>query len=584
MSLAVDLFLSLAPAERHVYRRAICPVSALQRSAMCIAMNQTPLLYLFAALLIGVICPQTAALTNPEIDTMIAEMTIEEKIGQLIMVGFDGTQANETIETHIRERFVGGIVLFSRNIQSPKQTAELTNQLQRLAESTAHRIPLFIGIDQEGGWVIRLKEGATVLPGNMALGATGSTELAERAGEITAVELAAVGVNLNFAPVMDVNNNPQNPVIGRRSFGESPELVSRLGVAYIRGLQHNGVLGTAKHFPGHGDTTVDSHFDLPTVNHDRERIHALELQPFRAAIDADVAAIMTAHIVYPAFDPDRPATLSPSVLTDVLRKELGFDGLLITDAMEMKAIDDRYRSGEAAVMAIEAGADIVMVLWTLTKQIEVFDALLSAVKSGRISQARLDQSVERILKSKATSAFDRRFVDVDAVGGAVGTDAHKQLAQTIASQAITVVRNRDNLLPLKLEPETSVLILSASSSLFENFKAHHPNTVEASIPEKSETENILPQLTLQIKNADVVIAGIMNNDQAAFIQQMSVATKTPVIVIALGSPYTLQSCPAVSASIATYDIHHASVSAAVDVILGAQKAQGKLPVQLPIED
>ena len=547
-------------------------------------MNPTPLLYLFAALLIGLICPQTAALANPEIDTMIAEMTIEEKIGQLIMVGFDGTQANETIETHIRERFVGGVVLFSRNIETPQQTAELTNQLQQLAESTAHRIPLFIGIDQEGGWVIRLKEGATVLPGNMALGATGSTELAERAGEITAAELAAVGVNLNFAPVMDVNNNPRNPVIERRSFGGSPELVSRLGVAYIRGLQHNGVLGTAKHFPGHGDTTVDSHFDLPTVNHDRERIHALELQPFRAAIDADVAAIMTAHIVYPAFDPDRPATLSPGILTDLLRRELGFDGLLITDAMEMKAIDDRYRSGEAAVMAIEAGADIVMVLWTLTKQIEVFDALLSAVKSGRISQARLDQSVERILKSKATSAFERRFVDVNAVGGIVGTDAHKQLAQTIASQAITVVRNRDNLLPLKLEPETSVLILSASSTLFENFKAHHPNTVEARIPEKSEAENILPQLTLQIKNADVVIAGIMNNNQAAFIQQMSVATKTPVIVIALGSPYTLQRCPAVSASIATYDIHHASVTAAVDVILGAQEAQGKLPVQLPIED
>ena len=515
---------------------------------------------------------------------MIAEMTIEEKVGQLIMVGFDGTHTNEVIETHIRERYVGGIVLFSRNIQSPKQTAELTNQLQRLAESTTHGVPLFIGIDQEGGWVIRLKEGATVLPGNMALGATGSTELAERAGEITAAELAAVGVNLNFAPVMDVNNNPQNPVIGRRSFGGSPELVSRLGVAYIRGLQHNGVLGTAKHFPGHGDTTVDSHFDLPTVNHNRERLHALELHPFRAAIDADVAAIMTAHIIYPAFDPDRPATLSPTVLTDLLRDKLGYDGLLITDDMEMKAIDDRYQSGEAAVMAIEAGADIVMVLWTPTKQNEVFDALLTAVKSGRISQARLDQSVERILKSKATSAFDRRFVDVDAVGKTVGTEAHKQIAQRIASQAITVVGNRNNTLPLKLEPETSVLILSASSSVFENFKAQHPNTVETQIPQKPEAENILPQLTLQIKNVDVVIAGIMNNDQAAFIQQVSVATTTPVIVIALGSPYTLRGCPGASASVATYDIHDASVSAAVEVILGAQKAQGKLPVQLSIED
>ena len=545
-------------------------------------MHNAPLSYLFAALLIGVVLSQTFALTDPEIDTMIAEMTIEEKVGQLIMVGFEGTQANETVETYIRERFVGGVVLFSRNIESPQQTAELTNQLQRLASTTARQIPLLIGIDQEGGWVIRLREGATVLPGNMALGATDSTELAERAGEVTAVELAAVGVNLNFAPVMDVNNNLDNPVIGRRSFGESPELVSRLGVPYIRGLQRNGVLATAKHFPGHGDTTVDSHFDLPTVNHDRERIHALELQPFRAAIDADVAAIMTAHIIYPAFDPDRPATLSPTILTDLLRKELGFDGLLITDDMEMKAIDDRYRSGEAAVMAVEAGADIVMVLWTPPKQIEVFDALLSAVKSGRISQARLDQSVGRILKSKGR-AFDRHFVDVESVGRTVGGDAHKQLAQTIASRAITVVGNRDNLLPLTLEPETSVLILNESSTLFESFKAHHPNTVEARIPEKPEVADILQQLLLQAGDADVVIAGIMNDEQAVLVQRISLGTTTPVIVVALGSPYTLRDCPDVSASLAAYDVHEASVSAAVEVIVGAQEAQGKLPVQLLIE-
>ncbi len=545
-------------------------------------MHDIPLSYLLAALLIGVISSPISALTDPEIDTMIAEMTIEEKVGQLIMVGFEGTQANEVIETHIRERFVGGVVLFSRNIESPQQTAELTNELQRLAGATARQIPLFIGIDQEGGWVIRLKEGATVLPGNMALGATDSTELAERAGEITAVELAAVGINLNFAPVMDVNNNPDNPVIGRRSFGESSELVSRLGVPYIRGLQRNGVLATAKHFPGHGDTTVDSHFDLPTVNHDLDRIHALELQPFRAAIDADVAAIMTAHIIYPAFDANRPATLSPTILTDLLRKELGFDGLLITDDMEMKAIDDRYRSGEAAVMAVEAGADIVMVLWTPAKQIEVFDALLSALKSGRISQARLDQSVERILKGKG-AAFERRFVDIEAMRTTVGAEAHKQLAQTIASRAITVVRNRSNLLPLILEPETSVLILSESPTLFESFKAYHPNTIEARIPEKPEVESLLSQLIPAAGDADVVIAGIMKNEQAALVQQISVATTTPVIVIALGSPYTLRRCPDVSASLATYDIHEASVFAAVEVIVGTQEAQGILPVQLSIE-
>ena len=544
-------------------------------------MHDTPLSYLLAALLIGAVSSPIFALTDPEIDIMIAEMTIEEKVGQLIMVGFEGTQANEAIETHIRERFVGGVVLFSRNIQSPQQTAELTNELQRLAEATARQIPLLIGIDQEGGWVIRLKEGATVLPGNMALGATNSTELAERAGEITAVELAAVGVNLNFAPVMDVNNNPDNPVIGRRSFGESPELVSRLGIPYIRGLQRNGVLATVKHFPGHGDTTVDSHFELPTVSHDLERIHALELQPFRAAIDADVAAIMTAHIIYPAFDAARPATLSPTILTDLLRKELGFDGLLITDDMEMKAIDDRYRSGEAAVMAVEAGADIVMVLWTPAKQIEVFDALLSAIKSGRISQARLDQSIERILKSKG-AAFERRFVDPDAVGTTVGAEAHKQLAQTIASRAITVVRNRDNLLPLKLEPETSVLILSASSTLFENFKVHHPNTFEARIPETPRGAQLQLQLPLRPEDADVIIAGITNIEQAGLVHQFSFRS-TPIIVIAFGSPYTLRDCPFVSASLAAYDIHDASVSAAVEVIVGAREAQGKLPIQLPTE-
>ena len=312
-----------------------------------------------------------------------------------------------------------------------------------------------------------------------------------------------------------------------------------------------------------------------------ERIHALELQPFRAAIDADVAAIMTAHIIYPAFDADRPATLSPTILTDLLRKELGFDGLLITDDMEMKAIDDRYRSGEAAVMAVEAGADIVMVLWTPAKQIEVFDALLSAIKSGRISQARLDQSIERILKSKG-AAFERRFVDPDAVGTTVGAEAHKQLAQTIASRAITVVRNRDNLLPLKLEPETSVLILSASSTLFENFKVHHPNTFEARIPETPRGAQLQLQLPLRPEDADVIIAGITNIEQAGLVHQFSFRS-TPIIVIAFGSPYTLRDCPAVSASLAAYDIHDASVSAAVEVIVGAREAQGKLPIQLPTE-
>ncbi|MCZ6676863.1 MAG: beta-N-acetylhexosaminidase [Candidatus Poribacteria bacterium] len=540
---------------------------------------------LYFMLLTGFAPLHLFALTDAEIDLLIAEMTIEEKVGQLIMVGFDGPKANKEIKVHISQRFVGGVVLFGRNIQSPQQVARLTNELQQLAQGTKHQIPLLIATDQEGGRVIRLKKGATVLPGNMALGATGSAELAERAGEITAIELSAVGINLNFAPVMDVNNNPRNPVIGRRSFGESPALVSRLGTAYIRGLQRNGVLATAKHFPGHGDTSVDSHTDLPTVSHDLKHIQAIELKPFRASIDAGVAAIMTAHIVYPALDADRPATLSPAILTSLLRKELQFDGLIMTDDMEMKAIDEPYHAGEAAVMAIEAGADVVLALWTPTKQIEVYDALLSAAKNERIPTARLDQSVRRILKGKrACGAFNRPFVDVSTVAAVVGVQSHKQVAQTIASQAITLVQNRNNIVPLKLKEEMAALILSPSSTLFNLFKNRHANTTDVRISGKFDAKQVLPKLIDQADNAHVVIAGIANRRQADLVQQLSVATKTPVIAIAFDSPYVLRRCPDVDAAIAAYDGHYASVLAAVEVIRGKRSAPGKLPIQLMIDD
>lgn len=541
---------------------------------------------LFTILLICLTSPQLFALTDAEIDALIAGMTIEEKVGQLIIVGFEGKQVNKAIKAHIGQRFVGGIALFGRNIQSLQQVVRLTNELQRLAQMTKHQIPLIIAIDQEGGWVTRLKKGATILPGNMALGAIGSTELAERAGELTAVELAAVGINLNFAPVMDVNNNPCNPVIDRRSFGESPEVVSRLGAAYIKGLQRNkDVLATAKHFPGHGDTTVDSHTDLPTVRHDLNRVRAIELKPFHAAIKAGVAAIMTAHIVYPALDANRPATLSPAILTDLLREELGFDGLIITDDMEMKAIDDRYHAGEAAVMAVEAGADMVLAPWTLAKQIEIYNALLSAVKHRRISKTRLDQSVKRILKSKgACGAFDRRFVDVSAVPKILGNQSHKQLAQTIASQAITIVQNRNRILPLKLKKESTVLIVGSSTTLFNLFRNRHGKSTEVRIPGRPDIKQILPQLIYQAKNANVVVAGVMNHRQAELVHQLSAATQTPIIVIAFGSPYVLRRCPDVPASLAAYDGHYASVRGAVEVILGEIEAQGKLPIRLEIAD
>ncbi|MCH8291265.1 beta-N-acetylhexosaminidase [Candidatus Poribacteria bacterium] len=551
-------------------------LSAYKRTAQII--NFTIFLICFAPF-------NLSAITDIEIDKLIDQMTIEEKVGQLMIVGFEGKKVNKTIRTHIDQRFVGGVALFGRNIQSPQQVARLTNELQRLAGETKHQIPLLIGIDQEGGAVTRLKKGATILPGNMALGAIGSSELAERAGEITAIELAAVGVNLNFAPVMDVNNNPNNPVINRRSFGESPELVSRLGTAYIRGLQRHGVLATAKHFPGHGDTIVDSHTDLSIMKHNVKRIHAIELKPFRAAIDAGVAAIMTAHILYTSLDANLPATLSPAILTGLLRQELRFDGLIITDDMEMKAITDCYRAGEAAVMAIEAGADIILALWESAEQLEIYNALLKAVKRGRISTIRLNQSVRRILKSKqACGAFDRSFSNSSTVAKIVGSQSHKQIAHKIASQAITIVQNDNGIVPLKMKKEMAVLIISQSRTLFNLLHRRHSNSKAVRLSSKPDIKGILPQLTSQANHADVIIVGIVNHQQAELVHQLRAATQTPIIVIAFGSPYPLRRCPDVDASLAAYDGHYASVLAAVEVILGKTKAQGKLPIHLKTDE
>ena len=434
-------------------------------------------------------------------------------------------------------------------------------------------------MDQEGGWVARLKTGATILPGNMALGAAGATELAEQAGTITAIELGAVGVNLNFAPVIDVNNNPRNPVIDRRSFGECPNLVSRLGCAYIKGLQQTGVLATAKHFPGHGDTTVDSHTDLPAVGHDVERIQTVELKPFRAVIEAEVGAIMTAHIVYSTLDANRPATLSRPILTDLLRGELGFEGLIITDDMEMKAIDKRYRTGEAAVMAIDAGADMVLTLWRYRNQREVFNALVSAVKSGRISEERIEQSVDRILKyKKVFGVFDWENATSANAIESVGSGAHRRIAATIAERSITMVQNRSGILPLNRD--MTPLVISSSSLLFNLFRVRYANSRSTRIPVEPNIEAILPTLALQADTANVVIAGISNHRQAELINRLGTKTKAPIIVAAFGSPYSLRRCPNVSVSLAAYDSHYESVLAAVKVMVGESDAPGKLPIRL----
>lgn len=330
----------------------------------------------------------------------LTEWTLREKIGQMVMCGFDGKEPTEGIRMLIRDYRLGGVIYFRRNVGTAAETAALSAELQRMAAEVSD-VPLWIAVDQEGGMVARIDQDVTVMPGNMALGAGRDAALAHDTALACAADLRRMGININFAPCLDVNNNAANPVIGVRSYGERPELVAELGAAVIRGYQAGGVAACAKHFPGHGDTVADSHYELPVVPHDRERLERVELVPFRAAVKAEADAIMTAHVRFPAHeDTGLPATLSSKILTGLLRDRLGFAGMIVTDCLEMKAISDTVGIGRGAVMAVKAGADLVLVSHRLDRQLEALEALHEAVQSGEIEETRIDDAVRRILAIK----------------------------------------------------------------------------------------------------------------------------------------------------------------------------------------
>ena len=360
--------------------------------------------------------------------------SLRNQIGQLVMVGFDGFVVNEHIAALIRQQRIGGVILFRRNIDTPAQVAALCRRLQEINAEVSDS-PLLIGIDQEGGMVMRIEDGVTPLPSAMAYAHAGSSVDCETMHRIGADELRQMGINTNFAPDLDINNNAQNPVIGIRAFGEDVATVCEYGVAAMRGIQAAGVAATAKHFPGHGDTATDSHYGLPLVAHDMARLHALELAPFRAAIAAGVDAIMTAHVVFPAFeaDPATPATLSHAVLSGLLRDEMGFDGVVFTDCLEMGAIASGVGTVAGAVKAIHAGADIVLVSHTEALQSETVQALQGAVQNGTLTVARLEQSLARIARLKQKAALQTWR---DASPTRLREPAALALAQRLQRQAI----------------------------------------------------------------------------------------------------------------------------------------------------
>jgi len=323
-------------------------------------------------------------------------MNVKELIGQFLFVGFEGTKPSKEIVEMIKKYKVGGVILFKRNIESLTQLIRLTCDLQKLSAPAS----LFIGIDQEGGKVSRLSKEFTLFPPMEILGKQDNVSLTYKVGEVTAKELKAVGINVNFAPVLDIHSNSKNPVIGDRAFGQTPAIVSKHGLALIMGHEDNGVLPCGKHFPGHGDTTTDSHKTLPKVDHSLERLLDFEMKPFQHAIANRLEAVMTAHVLYSKLDPEHPASLSKNIISNILRDGMRFDGLVISDDLEMHAIRDHYSVDSAAVQAVSAGSDMVLVCKDADLQIQAYEGLINGFKKGTLSEKRLSQSLNRIFRLK----------------------------------------------------------------------------------------------------------------------------------------------------------------------------------------
>ncbi|WP_260866127.1 beta-N-acetylhexosaminidase [Paenibacillus xylanexedens] len=328
----------------------------------------------------------------------LSQLSLEEKIGQMILAGVQGTKLDDQGKKMISEQKVGGIIFYANNVTTIEATAQFIQSIKEANRSNP--VPIFLSVDQEGGKVSRMPDSVESIPSNRTVGDTNQAKLAETMGQLLARQVKLVGFNLDFAPVLDVNSNPKNPVIGDRSFGSSADLVAKMGVAEMNGLRSEGVIPVVKHFPGHGDTSVDSHLDLPVVNKTLKQLAELEWIPFQAAVKEQAEAVMVAHILFPKLDPDHPASLSDVIIGEHLRGKFGYDGVVITDDLSMGAIAKNYKLNEAAITTVQAGSDILLVAHSYESAKTIFDTLLNAVRNGKISEPRIDESVYRILSLK----------------------------------------------------------------------------------------------------------------------------------------------------------------------------------------
>ena len=527
---------------------------------------------------------------------VLATMTLEQKVGQVFMLGFEGTGLEERNRALIQGLHLGGVMLFDRNVRDPAQVARLVAELQTVADP----VPLFVAADQEGGLVARIRTGATVFPGAMALGATSDPDLARQVARAQARELLAVGVNMNLAPVVDVNTNPANPVIGIRSFGSEVETVGAFGAATVRGHHDAGVSTVAKHFPGHGDTAVDSHLALPVVPHDRDRLERVELPPFQAAIAAGVDAVMTAHVYLSAIEPrpDTPATLSRAVLQGLLREQLGYQGLIVTDALDMAAITDDRSAADAAVAAFQAGADVLLVAGiTLEDRARLGEgpkALLQAVRDGQVSEQRLDASVLRVLEAKARrgifgepSATPRPGLDV------VGSAEHRALSLGALRRAVTVIRDDAGQLPIRRDARVLVVQPdhqtrspveegTENGSLAVAVRGFAPRAEEVRAG-RAPTSAQVASIVERARGADLVLLATYDLAQQpahATLARALADSGRPIVGVTLRGPYDASAVPGIHTWVAAYGDRPLHLQAVAEVLFGAVEPTGTLPVRL----
>ncbi|MGH3318897.1 MAG: glycoside hydrolase family 3 protein [Streptosporangiaceae bacterium] len=536
---------------------------------------------------------------------MIHRMTLQEKVGQLFITYAYGDSADTTdpadvaanqkvygvdnAKQLIDKYHLGGIIYYSwsDNVNSPRQIARLSNGIQRAATSQRVPVPALVATDQEGGIVARVGPPATQLPGNMALGAGRSTDDAYAAAHITGEELKAIGINQDYAPVSDVNVNPRNPVIGVRSFGSDPQLVANMAAAQVDGYQDAGIAATAKHFPGHGDTDVDSHTGIPIIHHTREQWRQIDMPPFKADIEHGIDAIMTAHIEVPSLDPSGdPATLSKPIITGILRHKLHFDGVVVTDALDMAGVREKYGDARVPVLALKAGVDMLLKPPDGGLDLQ-YHAVIDAVKSGELKMHRINQAVARILRLKfKIGLFKDPYVDVSKVDDVVGTPQHLSKAQRITDKTVTLVKNDAELLPLSADQRRDVLVtgwgsgttrtlagdIRAKGQDVDRYYTGSPTDAEiAAAVEKGKAHD----LTV------VTTSRAWDDAQQARLVRKLVAAGKPVIAVAVRDPYDIASFTDAKTYLTTYSYGAVALTSLTGVLFGEVEPRGKLPVMIP---